>query len=117
MINIEIQYKIANVNINLFLLMLSLLTFQHENPVLVKEHNHDASQVGVGVAKIKADLREKAQNSRARPALLLASELSSSTVSDGVKANCGRVETMKKMIRRKQRGALPKTQKPFRVED
>ena len=41
----------------LFLLMFS---FQHENPVLVKEHNHDASQVGV--AKMKADLSEKAKN-------------------------------------------------------
>ena len=103
MINLEIQYKIANVNINLFLLMLSFLTFQHEHPVLVKEHNHDGSQVGVGVAKMKADLREKAKNSRARPAQLLASELSSSTVSDGVKANCGRVETMKSIFSKKHK--------------
>ena len=70
------------------------------------------------MAKLKASLKEKGTSSRDRPAQILATKLSA--VNDEVRAECGRVESIKMSIRRCQRGTLPKEPKTiteFKLED
>ena len=91
-------------------LLFCIFYFQNNNPELVKEHSHESSLTTVEVAKLKASLKEKGTSSRGRPAQILATKLSG--VNDEVRAECGRVESIKRSIRICQRGTLPRNRRP-----
>ena len=89
-----------------------------ETPEVKSDHNHDSDMVSIEVTKMRMKMSDQAKTATSRPKQILASALS--TVENDVRAAAGRQDTIKRTIRRHQRGKLPKdppTLKELKIED
>ena len=80
--------------------------FQNENPRLTKPHSHERDDTAVGVAKVKAAMKDHTRVSRERPVQIFASHVAS--VPDNIRADLGNKESVKCNIRNSQWSFLPK---------
>ena len=70
------------------------------------QHTHDPDHTKVEAAKVKAALKETAVVNRGRPGQIVADVLVEQPVN--VRAAVGQLDSIKRTIRRHQKGALPK---------
>ena len=77
-----------------------------ENPRIVKPHSHESNCTSVEVAKVRSQMKQSATTSKGKPHHILTSALSQT--SNDVRAEIGKSDTLKRSIRRAQRGNLPK---------
>ena len=69
-------------------------------------HSHKGSEVAIQVAKMKATMEDKGKTSREPPGQIVAAQIAQAE--DNIRAECGKVESIKRTIRTVQRGNLPK---------
>lgn len=86
--------------------MLLFYIFQVQISQSFVEHSHPRDNHAVEALKLRCLMKTQAKTNRGRPGQILASGLESA--SDEVRARIGKTATIKRDIRRKQRGNLPK---------
>ena len=77
------------------------------------EHRHCADDLKIAVAKVKLSMKQQTTGSRGRPKQILADAYAAASTE--VCAAAGRMESIKRNIRRQRHGALPK--EPMRCQE
>ena len=80
-------------------------TKANEQPDLMKEHNHPPNETKVGVAKIRHDMKSRAQTTRDKPNQLFTFALTEA--SDEVKTHLPQADTCKRVLRRARAAHCP----------
>ena len=77
-----------------------------ENIISKKEHSHSSDENKVQAAKVKSVMKDHATATRGKPSQIVADNVVNVPVE--VRAALGNIESVKRVIRRRKRGALPK---------
>ena len=77
-----------------------------ENVISKKEHSHTSDENKVQAAKVKSVMKDHSTAPRGKPSQIVADNVANVPVE--VRAALGNIESVKCVIRRRKRGALPK---------
>lgn len=100
-------------SLNLRLICIYCYVFQSKEILSQRDHNHAGDDNAIQALTVKSDMNRMAETGRACPHQILTDAITLQSVA--VRAAVGKIESVKRTLRRHKRGNLPKM--PERLED